>query len=259
MNRRSGALRRRRVVLLAVVVSSTAAAALAACGGSDPAPSGAASAHESRAPLGAGHQKLDAGTHVLDLLARDQEGTGPAHLPRLAVTVPDGWFNFDGWGLSKGRELPFAIAVSFWDVDQVYPTPCKWKYKPMIDPGPGVDGLASALARQPLRNATATTGAILGGVRGKYLQWSVPTDIAFDQSREAEALFPECDEDTFQSWTARGWAGDRYQQAPGQVDRIWIVNVDGERLVVDAFYLPQATAADRAELEEVVNSIRFLG
>jgi hypothetical protein len=42
------------------------------------------------------------------------------------------------------------------------------------------------------------------------------------------------------------------------VDRIWILDVGGERLVVDAFYLAEATPEDRAELERVVDSIRFL-
>jgi hypothetical protein len=42
------------------------------------------------------------------------------------------------------------------------------------------------------------------------------------------------------------------------VDRVWIVNVDGQRLVVDANYLPTATSAERAELGRVVHSIRFL-
>ena len=55
-----------------------------------------------------------------------------------------------------------------------------------------------------------------------------------------------------------GWASDRYQQSPGQVDRLWILDVHRERLVVDASYLPDATAHDRAELEEVVQSIRFV-
>ena len=99
---------------------------------------------------------------------------------------------------------------------------------------------------------------MLAGFRGKYLELSVPTDINFDEAREGLALFPHCDEATFQSWTANGWSGDRYQQRPGQVDRIWILDVDGERLVVDAFYLAEATPEDRAELERVVDSIRFL-
>ncbi len=111
---------------------------------------------------------------------------------------------------------------------------------------------------QPLRNATAPTDVVLGGFRGKYLEWSVPTDIAFDKAHKDLALFPDCDEKTFQSWTARGWNSDRHQQAPGQVDRIWILDVNGERLVIDASYLPGAKADDRVELDKIIHSIRFL-
>jgi hypothetical protein len=128
----------------------------------------------------------------------------------------------------------------------------------MVDPGTDVDSLASALAGQPLRNATSPRDVDLAGMPGKFLEWSVPTDIAFDAAHKAKALFPDCDEQTFQSWTANGWNSDRFQQAPGQVDRLWILDVNGERLVVDAYYLAETSEEDRAELEEVVQSIRFL-
>ena len=73
-------------------------------------------------------------------------------------------------------------------------------------PWPGVDALASALVGRPLRNATRPKDTVLDGFRGKYLQWSVPTQIDFEA----------CDEGAFESWTARGWASDRYQQVPGR-------------------------------------------
>jgi hypothetical protein len=66
-------------------------------------------------------------------------------------------------------------------------------------------------------------------------EWSVPIDIAFDEADKEKALFPDCDGQTFESWTANGWNGHRFQQAPGQVDRLWILDVNDERLVVDAY------------------------
>ena len=199
------------------------------------------------APLGLGHQKLSPGVHVLDLVARENGHGGPAHLPRIALTLPKGWFNYDGWGMTTGEQVP-RMLVSFWDVFLVYETPCLWKSKSLIDPGAGVGGLASVLAKRPLRNASVPKDVVLAGVRGKYLQWSVPRQIDF----------AGCDEGAFESWTAVGWASDRYQQGPGQVDRIWILNVGGERLVVDVGYMPQATRAQREQLARIVRSIRFL-
>lgn len=195
-------------------------------------------------PLGAGHQLLSPGAHVLDLVLREQGGTGPAHLPRIALTLPSGWFNYDGWGMNDGGTL----IVSFWDVASVYPTPCRWLGKPKIDPGPTVAGLASALATRPLRRASRPRDVVLGGFRGKYLRWSVPKGISFSR----------CGQGYFESWTATGWASDRYQQGPGQVDRLWILDVHGQRLVIDAAYMPSATRKQRAELDRIVHSIEFL-
>jgi probable HAF family extracellular repeat protein len=205
--------------------------------------SSAAAGHLPR-PLRAGHQRLSAGVHVLDLVSREQGRTGPRHLPRIAIETPSGWFNYDGWGMNDGGTL----IVSFWDVAKVYPTGCKWRSKPMIDPGRSVGGLASALATRPLRHASRPRNVALGGYHGKYLEWSVPGKVDFAQ----------CGQGFFESWTAKGWGSDRYQQGGGQVDRLWILDVKGERLVIDAAYMPWATRRQRAELDRVVHSIAFV-
>jgi hypothetical protein len=44
----------------------------------------------------------------------------------------------------------------------------------------------------------------------------------------------------------------------GQVDRLWILNVNGQRLVVDANYSPGATQAQRDEEDQIVHSLRFV-
>ena len=52
--------------------------------------------------------------------------------------------------------------------------------------------------------------------------------------------------------------GNRYEQVPGQVDRLWVLDVHGQRLIVDATYSPDTPQADRAELTQVVESLRFV-
>jgi len=244
---------RLRLASGAVVAALGLLATLAGCGGTrseSPARKETASTRvvAPDTPLGEGRQKLAAGTHTLDLASRDHTGTAPAHVPKIEISVPAGWFNYDGWAMSKGQALRAPVFVTFWDVARVYPTPCKWWGKGLIDPGPSVTGLASALAKQPSRHATTPTAARLDGHQGRYLELSVPNGVDFG----------DCDEGAFESWTANGWASDRYQQKPGQVDMIWIVKVGGHRLVVDASYLPGASSRDRVELEHVVKSIRFL-
>jgi hypothetical protein len=205
---------------------------------------GTAAAGRLPQPLGPGEQELSPGVHVLDLGSLKQSRPGYAHLPRIAITLPSGWFDYNGWAVNDGG----ALGLAFWDVDKVYPTGCRWQGKSMIDPGRTVDGLARTLATRPLRHASRPRDVVLGGFRGKYVTWSVPSKIDFSH----------CGQGYFESWPGRGWATDRWQQGPGQVDRLWILDVHGKRLVVDANYLPSATREQRDELDHIVHSIRFL-
>ncbi len=43
----------------------------------------------------------------------------------------------------------------------------------------------------------------------------------------------------------------------GQVDRLWVLDVNGQRLVVDASYSPNTTQAQRDEQDQIVQSLRF--
>jgi hypothetical protein len=246
----------RTAIVALGVVGATVAASLAVtgCGGESSRNASAATKPSTvprtaileklPGPLGAGEQKLAPGVHVLDLVSRKQGPEGYARLPRIAITLPSGWFNFNGWAVNDGGTL----AVAFWDVAKVYPTACRWQGKPLIDPGRTVDGLVRALTTRPLRHASTPRKVELAGSRGKYLRWSVPSKIDFSR----------CSRGYFESWTGRGWAGDRWQQGPGQVDRLWILDVNGKRLVIDANYLPSATRGQRAELDRIVHSIKFL-
>jgi hypothetical protein len=153
-------------------------------------------------------------------------------------------------GHSTGGSLADpTVAIQFRQVGQVYGHPCQWQGT-LSDPGPSVDDLADALKDIPLRNATPPVDVVLDDRSGSYLEWSVPADIDF-VARDTDGP-----DHYFESWTG-GDGGDRYQQGPGQVDRLWILDIDGARLVIDAFDMPSATAAERAELLEVVGSIRF--
>jgi len=150
-----------------------------------------------------------------------------------------------------------VIGLSVWDVAQVPSDPCHWQGQ-MRDPGPTVDDLVGALVAQATRAATIPTDVTLAGFRGRYLEWSVPSDMVVT----GDADFKGCDVEPsnghldFISWLSSS-GGSRYQQVAGQVDRLWVLDVDGQRLVVDATYSPGTTEANRAELGQVAESIRF--
>ena len=50
---------------------------------------------------------------------------------------------------------------------------------------------------------------------------------------------------------------ERYQQLASQIDRLWVLDVNGHRLVVDATYSPDSTDAQKTELGQVAESLMF--
>jgi hypothetical protein len=232
---------RASTVLVAIAVALLASA----CTGGAP-PTAASGAPPQAMPSGT--QDLKAGTYAFAFPQLDAPGKP---FPKALITVPDGWSIDGGFALSGHAGSPAQLVVTIWDVVNVYANGCHWA-GPMIHAGATADELAAMLAARPLRNATAPVAVSLGGYQGKYLQWSVPSDIRFDAASQS---FSDCDGGRFKSWNDA--VGDRYQQGPGQVDRLWILAIEGHRLLVDATYMPAATEQDRTELAEVVNSIAF--
>jgi hypothetical protein len=221
--------------------SPTATVIATATGGPSPA--------ASITTLGIGDESLAAGTYRIDLANAETVRDGESRWPAALLTVPKGWSNLDGWLVHRGGIGSTPVSVQFWSVAQVYGNPCKWQGT-LFTPGPTVDDLVKALVARPLRNATKPTAVMVDGNPGKYLEWSVPAGIDF----------ATCDVDQgthyFESWKGP-LDSDRYQQAPGQIDRLWILNISGDRLVIDAFSMPSATSAEIKELLGVVASIRF--
>ena len=179
---------------------------------------------------------------------------GSGTLPTYSVEVPGGW-SLGGKFITKSGVA--VMGLSIWDVIQVPSDPCHWKGH-LVDAGSAVGDLVPLLVAQEGRNASKPTDVTLAGRSGTYLEWSVPTDMVVTGDSDFEGCdrWPDNGHADFVSWLSSG-GGERYQQVPGQVDRLWILDVDGKRLVVDATYSPDATEADRDELNGVAQSLRF--
>jgi hypothetical protein len=179
---------------------------------------------------------------------------GAGALPGYTVVVPAGWGGGGQFVIKPGGAV---IGLSVWQVAQIPTDPCRWKGH-LVHVGPSVDDHGRLLVGQKLRNATTPTDVTLAGYSGKYLQWSVPADPAVvgDASWNACDTWPDNGAHDFVSWLGTG-GGERYQQELGQIDRLWVLDVDGQTLVVDATYSANATATDQRELGDVAASLRF--
>jgi hypothetical protein len=171
---------------------------------------------------------LDAGTYAIPV---------PGGVV-VTVSLPDGWESEGPTTVVKNQSVAFDVRL----VDQAYTHPCQWEGAlPDLHPGYEVDDLADALAAQPLRGDALPTDVTIDGFAGKLIELTVPLDIDF----------ADCDQAEFRSWE------DRYHQGPGQHDSVYIIDVDGVRLVIDAAYLPGSSSDDRAELQAIVDSIQI--
>lgn len=181
---------------------------------------------------------------------------GDTFHPGYTVELADDWSTLDGAFMVK-EDAGTALGMSVWDVKTVPGHPCRWRGTER-DVGWTVDELVQALVSQRLRNPTEPVPITLAGYEGAFLELSVPSGAIVT----ADSEFRSCDQNDnghrdFVSWWGTD-RGERYQQAAGQVDRVWVLDVDGQTLLVDATYTPDTSAADRAELEQVVGSLRFL-
>lgn len=180
---------------------------------------------------------------------------GDGDHPGYTVEAPDGWSSLDGAFLIK--EGPFTLGMGVWDVGRVPMHPCRWKGTE-VAPGPTVDDLVETLTAQRLRDPSAPTDVMLAGHDGRYLEWSVPDDRVVTD----DGQFQGCDDggdglEDFVSWWGTD-GGERYQQEAGQIDRLWVLDVEGQTLVVDATHSADTPAADLEVLEQVVASLRFV-
>ena len=160
----------------------------------------------------------------------------------------EGW---EAWAYGvvapEGAGPPGGRGLGFWVVDEVFMDPCQWNrgfFDPLV--GPTVDDLTAAFKEQVGAGASSPEPVELAGYTGKEMRLQVPESIDLDRCWNTE----------FHLWTARP-TGGRYVQGPGQIDMLWILDVDGTRLVIDAGYFPATSSEDREELMDVVQSVRI--
>jgi hypothetical protein len=133
----------------------------------------------------------------------------------------------------------------------VYGDPCQWSTTRPDTPATTVDELVSALAAQASRDASAPVDITLDGYAGQSITLHVPDDAVYSAGR-----FSECESGQFRT-LAEGPDGARYHQGPGQIDELWIVDVNGELVVIDIGYYEGTPQSAIDELEAIVASTRF--
>lgn len=163
--------------------------------------------------------------------------TGPGvTAPDALLEVPSGFDDEASWYVVSPDQKKF---LGLFVVGRVARDACTPRESRFIDPGSSVEDLANALVAQKSTRASTPKQVTIGGYDGLYVELASPHDIS--RCRQTGNL-----------WEGRGVYGD------AQVDLVWILDVDGQRLVVNAAHGATASASDIHKLTSMAESIQFV-
>jgi hypothetical protein len=197
-----------------------------------------------------GFVPLDPGTYFID---PDGDPSTPL---RVVYEVPvEGWSEWIG--AAKFADDDGHVGVSITTVENVVRQACT-DHSPTDPPvGPTVDDLATALTDlAPFKVTSPPKNVTIYGYRGKHLELTVP-DLPV--SHEG---FTECLDANLYSWMSPhlGTPGDNAffgYTGPGYREEIWILDVEGTRLMIAAGRSPGSSSEDLAEQQAILDSIRI--
>jgi hypothetical protein len=179
-----------------------------------------------------GNGLLEPGRHVFD-----------SEIP-MSITVPANWYAYESIAIGKNIGTTRELALAVWPMVNTYVDPCLDHTLVSPAPGPGVDDIANALASQPGVEAGPPADVTIDGYSGKLVELTVTADITTCIGGK----------DGFWLW-ADDSGGYRYVQGTNEWDRLYILDVDGERFTFAAAVQQASSAADRAELDAIIESI----
>jgi hypothetical protein len=172
----------------------------------------------------------------VNAVAKDDDGLDPPESVGVALL---------GWAFPAGAGL------------YVYGDPCQWSTTTPATPATTPDEVAAALEAQASSDGTAPVDVTVGGYAGKAVTVHVP--MTFDvPNATRDERFAVCDDSMFGFYGVEGEPGPvRNAQGAGQVDELWILDVDGAIVVIDATYAPAASADLVEELRTLAESATF--
>ncbi len=183
-------------------------------------------------------------------------GTHDGHQLRMTFDVPAGWFGHESWFVyneaaadvsdfvvdSAGSALvPYELNEP---ITRTYLDPCDRGAAEAV--GPTVDELVTALSNEKHRAViSGPTDITVSGYAGKTIEIG-----------PADAIDPaSCTGGHLVLWATRS-GGERWIQ-PDLVQTIWIIDVDGQRVLIEGNHGPNTSAADQADLQAMMESIEI--
>jgi hypothetical protein len=166
---------------------------------------------------------------------------GAEDAPWGEVTVPTGWAE-DRLHLATGPALdPHLRRVELLAVNRVSPDPCEGLLRPVEAEVPDI---VAALTEQRTVRPSDARPVSIDGYSGQLVQFRVPSGPDIEQCGQSLTPFGFDN-----SWTSV-FAGWSY--------RVWVLDVEGDPLVILAAHGPETTPTELAALTDMVEGLRFI-
>lgn len=189
-------------------------------------------------PVGFGQDDLAPGCWAI--LARGLPGS-----PYAELNLPAGFSGNDAWvWVNTDKEDEWG-AITLLPAGDVYPDPCTRATDPP-EVGPSVADFARALAAQKVTTTTPPIPVSLDGHTGIYLKMSVPATLDLSTCSAEELI-------VWRTGTEEAPGAD-----PSQVNHYWVLDVDGQRVVLALGTNAAATTETVDKLSSIAQSATFL-
>lgn len=223
-------------------------------GGPPPSPSAAPTASPSSTPPASGPVALPEGQLPGGLYSmKPFDNTSTLS---IVANVPAGWQGIDGQVLvSPGKTTNTGAMIAFMKADGLFSDPCHWDLDGTgmglsgdVVVGKTVDDLVAALKANKSYTSSAATPVTLGGFEGQELELQLPGDDVLSTCDKA----PGDENGTFYVFP-----GGFYAQGPNSRWHLYIVDVNGTRLIIMDSISEGTPQADITAAEAIVKSFEF--
>jgi hypothetical protein len=157
------------------------------------------------------------------------------------------WISNGVFGIDKAAGVVAdGAGLILWtnEADGLFADPCAGRRAPTV--GPTIADLADAVAAVPgTALVSGPSDVTVGGRPAKLVVLSIPADLG-------------CAAEEFYLWyDASKPDVARYATEIGSTIRVWIIDVDGRRIQIDAETYDGAGPGPEQEIQQIIDSIRF--
>ncbi len=181
----------------------------------------------------------------------------------VVISLPAGWKQADaGLFVKSDPAGPVGLSIGVYQIEHINLFPCRWASHQYTDTYPWTAaGQAQALSafwgqdpnqtpffsNSPIAPiATKPAPSTLGGYPAWRLQILIPSTFDFSVCDGSQLILWETPYETV-----------RAGLGAGEIDKIWVVDVHGALVVVDAALPLLASKAQETELQAVIDSVAF--